>query len=395
MKIVALTWEFFPNIVGGLGMHSYELYRRMARENDVYVLCLARGDEKNKDYVEGVKVYRIKSCDNKGIYGLFLKDTWKWWYEGDYEDYNIQCLEVLKHIDDSVKIDLIHAHDWLCLKAGLIAKSHLNKKLIFTVHSLETGRTKFPNANVIELEKMGKNADKVITNSDFMKNELIKLGYEPERIEVIYNGIDIERYNPERSDLNKDEVKKKFGIGDGPVILFLGRAAYVKGFDVLLRAFSIVLSKHENAVLVMRSGGEMQSMAEEMINQLGIQKNVIFIKEFIDEFTKINLINACDIYVVPSLYEPFGIVVLEGMAMKKPVIASNTGGIREIINNERNGILFEPGNVNELAEKISYLIIDEDRRKALGDCARKRAYIFSWEKSYEKTLNVYNEILYR
>jgi 1,4-alpha-glucan branching enzyme len=139
----------------------------------------------------------------------------------------------------------------------------------------------------------------------------------------------------------------------------------------------------------------MQQEEEEMINQLGIQKNVVLIKEFIDEFTKISLINACDIYVVPSVYEPFGIVVLEGMAMKKPVIASDTGGIREIINNERNGILFEPGNAKELADKISYLIIDEDRRRALGDLARKRAYIFSWERTYEKTLNVYNEILSR
>ena len=394
MKIAALTWEFFPNIVGGLGMHSYELYKRVARRDEVYLLCLARGEEKIKDYVDGVKVYRIKSCDNKGVYALFMKDVWNWWYEGDYEDYNIQCLEVLKHLDETVKLDLIHAHDWLCLKAGLIAKNHLRKKLVVTIHSLETGRTPFPNKNVIELEKMGKEADKVITNSDFMKNELVNLGYPLEKIEVIYNGIDLERYNPDRKDLD-NKIKERFGIKDGPMVLFLGRAAYVKGFDVLLRAFSIVLNKHENAVLVMRSSGEMQKEEEEMINQLGIQKNVVLIKEFIDEFTKISLINACDIYVVPSLYEPFGIVALEGMAMKKPVIASDTGGIREIINNERNGILFEPGNVKELADKISYLIIDEDRRKALGDLARKRAYIFSWERTYEKTLNVYNEVLSR
>jgi glycogen(starch) synthase len=373
-----IAWEFPPNIVGGLGTYQEELYKRLAKKFSITAVALMRDkDKREREHVYGVDVFRVRPRPE-------LFDAYKiltpndWYVGGDYFDFTIQSIEILCRME---QLDIIHTHDWLGMWAGLVASRHLKKPWVATVHSCEIGRNPNPNQWVVAIEKLGAGADKVIAVSNGTKDELIRMGYPREKIEVIHNGIDLGKYDPQKTGAR--EARKKLGYEGKKMIFFVGRPVREKGIDTLIKAFNEVKKEIADAKLVLLSRGDIPNLSPDIIH----------INDFVSEQERIALIASCDVFVVPSLYEPFGIVAVEGLAMEKAVIGSRTGGIKEIIEDGKSGLLFEPGNHMELADKIKYLLKNERERRKLERNARKRAAYFSWEKNARKVTSIYNGLL--
>ena len=373
-----VAWEFPPNIVGGLGTVQDELYKRLATKFNITAIPLFReGDKRANEIVNNCDVRRIKpSPDLFDAYKLIHNDDW--YVGGSYFDFTLQSIEILCSMP---KLDLIHTHDWLGMWSGLVASRHLDKPWVVTVHSCEIGRSPNPNQWVVDIEKLGARADRVIAVSNGTKDELIKMGYPKEKIEVVHNGIDLKKFDPEK--IAGEEARKKLGFEKKRIIFFVGRPVREKGIDVLLKAFDEVKKEMNDVKLVLLSRGDIPNLNED----------VLHINSFVTEKERMELIAAADIFVVPSLYEPFGIVAVEGLAMNKAVIGSRTGGIKEIIEDGKSGLLFEPGNHMELADKIKYVLKDDHVKKKMEENARKRAAYFSWEKNARKVSAIYNSLL--
>jgi glycogen(starch) synthase len=373
-----IAWEFPPNIVGGLGTYQDELYKRLSGKFAITAVALMREKDKSEhEHVNGAEVFRVRPRPE-------LFDSYKiltpndWYVGGDYFDFTIQSIEILCKMK---QLDIIHTHDWLGMWAGLVASRHLKKPWVATVHSCEIGRNPSPNQWVVNIEKLGAKADRVIAVSNGTKDELIRMGYPKEKIEVIHNGIDLNKYDPKKT--RAAEARKKLGYEGKKMIFFVGRPVREKGIDTLLKAFDEVKKEIQDAKLVLLSRGDIPNLSPD----------VIHINDFVSEQERIALISACDVFVVPSLYEPFGIVAVEGLAMEKAVIGSRTGGIKEIIEDGKSGLLFEPGNHMELADKIKYLLKNEGERRKLERNARKRAAYFTWEKNARKVTSIYDSLL--
>jgi len=304
---------------------------------------------------------------------------------------------------DEFKYDLVIAHDWLSVIAGIAIKRELDLPFVFHVHSTEKGRTLGNGSDVItNIEhRGGQMADLVITVSNAMKNELVESGFPPEKVHVCYNGVDLQKYSCEQVSEGKvKEVRQTYGLEDNDFMaLFLGRLVWVKGVDKLIMAMPQVLKKVPNAKLVIVGLGDMQDYLERLVQNLKLQDAVKFRFEFISEEERIAHYAACDIAVFPSLYEPFGIVALEAMSMERPVVvgASGISGMREIVvpsGPDQCGFHVNPSDPTDIAWAIVSALQDPKRRLELGKNSRKRVLQeFSWNSAAKRTSKYYSELL--
>jgi glycosyltransferase involved in cell wall biosynthesis len=255
---------------------------------------------------------------------------------------------------------------------------------------------------VSNIEMRGGNmADMIVTVSYAMKDELVQLGFPKEKIQVSYNGVDPQKYNP--ANVPPDAVKKireRYGIKDDDLmILFLGRLVAVKGVDKLIMAMSHILTKVPNAKLVIVGVGDLQEYLTNLTRTLRLDEYVKFCFDFIPEEERIYHYAACDVAAFPSFYEPFGIVALEAMSMEKPVVVGATGvsGMREIVicrGEEQCGFHVDPNNPSDIAWGVISALEDPEKRKILGKNGRKRVLNeFTWSKIAEKTIELYQQIV--
>ena len=248
-----------------------------------------------------------------------------------------------------------------------------------------------------------KAADLIVTVSYAMKDELIKLGFPKEKIQVCYNGVDPQKYNPET--VNCEQVRKirdSYGIKDDePMILFLGRLVGVKGVDRLIMAMPHVLQKTPKAKLVIVGLGDLQDYLVNLVKTMRMQDSVKLNFKFIPEEERILHYAACDVAVFPSLYEPFGIVVLEAMSMERPVVvgAAGVSGMREVViccGDEQCGFHINPEIPTDIAWGINSALENPEKRKWLGKNGRRRVLEeFTWDKITEKTIELYEQIVKR
>jgi glycogen(starch) synthase len=233
-----------------------------------------------------------------------------------------------------------------------------------------------------------------------MKDELIQLGFPKDKIEVAYNGVDPQKYDPESvSGEQVRKIKAFYGLKDDDfMILFLGRLVGVKGVDKLIMAMPHVLSKIPNARLVIVGVGDQQEYLINLTRTMRLNEYVRFRFDFIPEEERILHYAACDVAVFPSYYEPFGIVALEAMSMEKPVVvgASGVSGMREIVaccSDEQCGYHIDPNNPSDIAWGIISSLENSERKKWLGKNGRKRVLNeFTWNKIAEKTVQLYEEV---
>lgn len=413
MNIVHFTWEYPPVIYGGLGTFAEELTKKqLSLGHDITVFSLNENnalstyEKQNK-----IDVYRPKSLDLTETFRLFADHELKSWgpnfkFFADVVSYNIMSASQLVNVlvkKQNKKIDVVDAHDWLGIIGGAIAKRELGKPLFFHIHSTEVGRSigrGSHNIKDIEFEG-GQIADCIVTVSYAMKDELEKLGFPTEKIRVCWNGVDPEKYDPKK--VSKEEIKKlrsKYGIKENEnMIFFIGRLVTVKGVDKLVKAMPNVLDDFPNSKLLILGVGDMEFGLKDLAKKLGIEDKVRFRTEFISEPERIKHYAAADCVVLPSTYEPFGIVCTESMSMEKPTVvgARGTNGFREQIipsGDKQNGYHINPHDPSDIAWGIKQVFQDKKKSELMGKNARVRVLEeFSWNKVAERTLDIYRGFL--
>ena len=283
----------------------------------------------------------------------------------------------------------------------MIAKKELNIPLIFHVHSTEVGRSIGRGSHTIkDIEfEGGQAADGIITVSNAMADELQKLGFPTNKIHVCWNGVDPKKYDPQKvSKEERQNLRRRYGVADNETLLFfIGRLVTVKGVDKLVRAMPTVLKDYPNTKLLILGVGDMEGELKSLAGQLGIYNKVIFRTEFVNETERIAHYAASDIVVLPSLYEPFGIVCTEAMSMAKPVIvgAKGTNGMREQIipsGEKQCGLHVNPFEPNDIAWGIIQALQSKEHAQEMGKNARDRVLeTFSWDVITKRTLEIYQE----
>ena len=416
MRLAVSVYEYPPKIVGGLGTYAAEITRKFVLlEHDVSVFTMNddEGALPTRELWRGIEIHRPLHIDvSDSLPDVVAEDVRKWGMGGGTQFFSkilvYNYLSAAKLINELVrkegfKYDVLVAHDWLSVIAGVTEKRELGLPLVFHVHSTEKGRTLGNGSEVVSSieHRGGQMADLVITVSNAMKEELIELGFPKEKIRVCYNGVDPDKYSPQQVDEAKQkEIRDSCGLGDGDqMILFIGRLVWVKGVDKLIMALPHVLQKVPNAKLVIVGLGDMQEHLESMVKGLKLEDAVKFRFEFVPEEDRIAHYAACDVAVFPSLYEPFGIVALEAMSMEKPVVvgASGVSGMREIVVSggpQQCGFHVNPNDPVDIAWGIVSCLQNQNRKHELGRNGRKRVLSqFTWDAIAEKTLETYKEIV--
>jgi glycogen synthase len=416
MKIAVFVYEYPPKIVGGLGTYSAEITRKFVlNDHDVTVFTMNddEGSLPTREIWRGIEIHRPLHIDvSDSLPDVIAEDIRKWGRGihlfGKLMVYNY--LSAAKLVNDlikkeCVKYDVIVAHDWLSAMGGITVKRETNLPFAFHVHSTEKGRTLGTGSSVVSNIELrgGKMADLIVTVSYAMKDELIQLGFPKEKIQVSYNGVDPQKYNPENiSQKSIQRIRTKYGIKDDEfMLLFLGRLIGVKGVDKLILAMPHILSKIPKAKLVIVGVGDLQEYLTNLTRMTKLDEYIKFCFDFISEEERIQHYAACDIAVFPSHYEPFGIVALEAMSMEKPVVvgAAGVSGMREIViccGEEQCGYHIDPNNPSDIAWGVISALKNHENRKMLGKNGRKRVLAeFTWDKIAEKTVELYETIAKR
>jgi glycogen(starch) synthase len=413
MKIVHFSWEYPPVIYGGLGTFATEISKKQVElEHDVTVFTLNRDNAlPTSDQINGVEVNRPKTLDLSKPFFLCADHELRAWgqnfkFFADVLSYNV--MSASKLVNDLVRkngrsFDIIDAHDWLGIMGGMVAKKELNVPLIFHVHSTEVGRSIGRGSHTIkDIEyEGGQIADCVITVSNAMADELLKLGFPPEKIRPCWNGVDPAKYDPAKvSTEERAVVRRRYGVQDSETLLFfIGRLVTVKGADKLVRAMPLVLKDFPNTKLLILGIGDMENEIRYIADGLGIHDKVLLRPEFVSEEERIKHYAAADVVVLPSLYEPFGIVCTEAMSMEKPTVvgARGTNGMREQVipsGEKQCGIHINPFEPKDIAWGIIQVLQSQDKGKQWGKNGRQRVIQeFSWDAVTKRTLNIYKEFL--
>jgi glycogen(starch) synthase len=413
MNIVHFSWEFPPVIYGGLGTFVTEVsHRQAALGNNVTVFSLNRDNVLHLyEKFDGVELYRPKTLDLSSVFYLCADHELRAWgqyfkFFADVLSYNvISASQVVNTIvkKEGKHFDIIDAHDWLGVMAGIVTKKELSIPLVFHVHSTEVGRSIGRGSHTIkDIEfEGGQTADCVITVSNAMSDELQKLGFPPDKIRVCWNGVDTKKYDPSRMNPDaKNQLRKRYGINENDhMLFFIGRLVSVKGVDNLIKAMPNVLNDFPNTKLVILGVGDMENTLRGLIENYRLQEKIVLRNEFVSEEERILHYAASDVVVLPSFYEPFGIVCTEAMAMAKPVVvgARGTNGMREQIipNGEKKcGIHINPYDLNDIAWGIKAALESKDKAILMGKNARERAINnFSLDIVINKTLEIYKEFV--
>ncbi len=413
MNIAHFTWEFPPVIYGGLGTFAKELTQKQQNfGNEVTVFSFNENNSiETYEKWNNIDVYRPKTNDLTETFRLFADPELKSWgghfkFFADVISYNTMSASQLVNQlvrKEGKKYDIIDAHDWLGITGGMISKKELNLPLIFHVHSTEIGRSVGRGSHTIkDIEfEGGQVSDCIITVSYAMKDELEKLGFPPNKIRVCWNGVDPNKYDPNKVIYEeKLQLRRNYGINDDEnMLFFVGRLVTVKGVDKLLKAMPSVLKDFPKTKLVVLGIGDLEWPCKNMAKDFGIEDKIIFRTEFISESERIKHYASSDCVVFPSIYEPFGIVCTESMSMAKPTVvgATGTNGFREQIipaGEKQNGFHVNPHNPEDISWGIKEVLQDKKRAEWMGENARKRVLeTFSWDSVTKRTIDIYTEFI--
>jgi len=389
LAVLMLTWEFPPRIIGGISPHVYYLSKSLARNGvKVYVVTCDFPRAPQHEIIDGVEVFRIDSYKNPS------PDFATWVYL-----MNVNMQKEAAALVNSLggKVDVFHAHDWLVADAGIGLKHVFRKPLLSTIHSTEIGRR---NGIHLDYEKMIHETEawltyeawRVICCSDYMVSHVRwAFGLPVDKLVMIPNGVNVEVYNKiENDDLSR--FRGKFALPEEKIVLFVGRLVYEKGVHVLVNAVPKVLEK-VNAKFIIVGNGYMKERLSSLVKNIGLAHKVLF-TGFVDDETLRRLQICADVSVVPSLFEPFGIVALEAMAAKSPVVVSDAGGLSEIVEHDATGVKVYANNPDSLAWGIIKVLLDETYANRIRTNAYKIVQEkYNWNRIAQQTKTIYGCVL--
>lgn len=391
MRVVMLSWEYPPRIVGGISPHVYELSQQLQRKGvEVHVVTKATPNAPDEEIEpSGVQVHRVHLDTNPNDFlheiQLLNRAT----------DRRVRRL--LEDWRPGGEPTIFHAHDWLSLDSARELKYEYKLPMIATVHAVEAGRHGgiFTDISKYIHEQeywLTYEAWRVIVCSEFMKGEVNRLFDCPwDKIDVIFNGVDASKFEFDWEEAERLEHRAKLATPDEQIVIYVGRFVREKGIHVLLNAANVVLAKRPNTKFLIVGGGQRERF-ERFVEWAGLKDKVLF-TGFMANRSLHQLYRVADVAVFPSLYEPFGIVALEGMAAGVPVVSSDAGGLKEIVRHDVTGTLSFAGNPESLAWGILRALEDPKRAQNLAENARLRLKLeFDWSLLADKTMKVYDRV---
>ncbi len=315
-------------------------------------------------------------------------------HTGLFQNYILTLANVKEYILNR-DFDLINPQIGLFSAPCVVTKRIHRTPIVTHIHNIfdPSIETRFINVSWTLPENFlnglaAKGSDKVIVLSRFMKKELItKFAVPAEKICIIPGGVDTSTFNP---NTKKSSFREMWA--DKFVVLYVGRLANEKNVSTLLKSIQIVTEKNKEVLLVIAGSGYKQAYLESLANRLGINRYVTFLGHIPHEQLPY-LYASCDVFVNPAIREPFGLTILEGMASGKPVIASKTGGMLDTVKDGENGLFFEPGDYENLADMLELLYGNQDMRNSIEQNARKSAEKYDWKIIAKQTLEVFEEVI--
>jgi glycogen(starch) synthase len=386
MRALLLSWEYPPLIEGGLARHVRKLAESLAAR-EVEVQVLARGLEESppEEEVDGVVIHRVREPKRPRDLGEFV--AW-------IEHMNADMLAAGVEIGDRHSFDVVHGHDWLVASAGDHLARRFRCPLVVTIHATEYGRHqgwvhKQPQSYIHGVERwMANRAERVITCSTYMREHVADVfGLEEERIAVIPNGIDPDDMLAVE-DL--DALRQSFARPDERLVLLVGRLVHEKGFHLALEALPGLVERLGDVRFIVAGSGTAEGELRRQARALGLDAYGSFLGWIGDDLLH-SLYRIADLTVVPSIYEPFGLVALEAMASGCPCLVADTGGLREVVPNEDVGLRFRSRDPASLAAMAERLLTDERLRDRLVAEAQEHILRFDWADVARQVEVVYRE----
>ena len=358
-------------------------------ERDAEVHVLTRGEEESPvEVVAGVQVHRVREPNRPAELNEFV--AW-------VERMNSDMLAAGVELGDRHSFDLVHGHDWLVANACDHLAKRFDTPLVTTIHATEHGRhqgwvDKHPQSYIHGVERWITNrSDRVIACSTFMREQIVDVFGVPEgAIEVIPNGID-----PEDLQRHDDEhlrrLRAEFAEPEQSLVLLVGRLVYEKGFQVALEALPEIIERQPHTRFIVAGSGTHEEELRRQAGGLGLMEHGTFVGWIGDDVLH-SLYRIADVCVVPSIYEPFGLVALEAMASSCPCIVADTGGLREVVPHDEVGLRFRARDPESLAEMTVRVLDDAKLCRRLTAEAFEHLRRFDWGDVAERTASVYEEL---
>jgi glycogen(starch) synthase len=386
-RVLILSWEYPPIVEGGLARHVRKLSEQLVRDGvEVHVVTRGGGHLDAREDRHGVIVHRVREPDfPRGDVDAFIA-----WVEHMNEDMRAAGVEL------GGGFDLVHSHDWLVAAAARGLARRWKVPWLVTVHATEYGRhqgwvDKHPQSHIHGVERrMVRNADRVITCSAYMREHVADaFGIAPGGVTVIPNGIDPTDLQPV-SDLPR--LRAQFAAPDEKLVLLVGRLVYEKGFHLALEAMPRLIERLGGVRFLVAGTGTAESELKAQARKLGLMEHGAFVGWTGDDVLH-SLYRIADLCLVPSIYEPFGLVALEAMASGCPTIVADTGGLREVVPaGQRVGLRFRARDSSSLARMAEKLLTDDALRDRLVAQAREHVLQFDWADVARQTAGVYDEL---
>ncbi len=389
VRILHLSWEYPPVVYGGLGRHVHAIAQTQAALGfDVTVITQAAAGASPDEVVNGVRVLRVSS---DAPYVPLDEEHLLAWVAG----FNSAVARAGIRLMRTWKPQVVHGHDWLVAHAAAVIKESARIPYVTTMHATEAGRHQgwLPSElsrSIHSIEWWSTyEARRVIACSEHMRWEVGQLFNPPlDKTVVIANGIDSGRW---RVTARQRLIAR--AQYQTPLVVFTGRLEWEKGVHTLIDAMPRLRRQVAGVHLVIAGRGNADAQLREQVRAKRLGKAVTF-SGWLPEEQLHALVAAADAVVVPSLYEPFGIVALEAASVGTPLVVARTGGLAELVEDGVTGRTFAPGNVVELASTLAQVLLDPPRAAASARAARTKVRSdFGWPAIAAQTVEVYQEAI--
>jgi glycogen(starch) synthase len=389
MRVLMISWEYPPVIEGGLGRHVRKLSEHLAHEGvEVHVLTRGGGHLPREEERHGVVVHRVREPQFPTDPTAFVH-----WVDA----MNADMRELGAELCDRMEFELVHSHDWLVARAAELVARRYDRPWLVTTHATEFGRHQgwvhtYPQSHIHGVERaMVRRADRVITCSRYMRSHVSSVfGVSPARITVVPNAIDPRDLEPLVPDL--PSLRARYATPEDRLVLLVGRLVYEKGFHLALDALAPVIRRLGKVRFVVAGTGTAEAELKSQARRLGLARHGSFLGWVGDDMLH-SLYRVADLCIVPSIYEPFGLVALEAMASGCLCVVADTGGLREVVPGDGSvGHRFPSRDSAALGVVLEQVLTDDQARAQVVAEAREHVLRFDWGEVARRTQSLYAEL---
>jgi len=392
-----LGWELPPYNSGGLGVVSYELSKSLAESGATIDFIVPYDAEHDIDFMDIHPAHNLNPVEFREGFGAYASEQSAKYgttvsdFDGLLHSTRVYAQAVADRIDQH-EFDIIHVHDWLTLRAGIMAKMESGKPLIAHVHATQFDQAggKRGNEAIHEIEAMGLGmADKILAVSQLTKDTIVReYGIDPDKIDVVHNEIDPTSYMRVK-DTNPYKAFEELKTSGYKVITYLGRVTVQKGLWSLLQAFAKVVEQEPKTILLIAGNGEQINELQELAADLGISQNVVFSNSFVQGSKQRWAYRVAELFVMPSVSEPFGLTALEAPLQYTPVMISKQSGVAEVL---RNALIVDHWDINQMANQMVACLRSEGLRTTLRVNSKREVMQMGWSRAATKVHASYRTV---